>query len=88
MNAMNLVGLALGGIMLVSLGQLIDLVRFRWRGTRTIGRVTSLEREDTGEGSPVFAPAVEYLVNGQTWTIRPLIARWPAPYQVGQDVPV
>jgi len=89
-NWFSVVYLALGGVVFVSIFQMIDLVRYRWLGSPISGRVTELQREamsDENDGW-VYTPVIEYVVDEQTWRIKPLIAMWPALYRVGQEVPV
>jgi hypothetical protein len=47
----SLVCFTLGGVVVVSIGQIIDLVRYQWRGVLTTGRVVKLEEEETSEGA-------------------------------------
>jgi len=84
-----LVCFTLGGVVIVSVGQLIDLVRYRWRGIVTTGRVIRLEEQETSEGGgPVFTPIIEYCVDEQRCRIKSIIAMSPALYREGQEVPV
>jgi|GEM_PF-7123935 Protein of unknown function (DUF3592). len=85
--ALACVGL-LCGVVFVSFCQIIDLVRHRWLGRLTTGRVIQLEEHESNEGGPVFIPIVEYRVGEQSWRIKSLIAMAPALYQAGQEVPV
>jgi hypothetical protein len=79
----------LGGVVVVSIGQIIDLVRHRWLGTLTTGRVIKLEEQESSEGGgPVFTPIIEYRVDERRRRIKSLIAMSPALYRVGQEVPV
>jgi Protein of unknown function (DUF3592) len=88
-NWLALMSLALGGVVFVSIGQIIDLVRYRWRGTLTTGRVIHLAEEETSEGGgPVFVPIAEYRVHEKRWRIKSMIAMAPALYREGQEVPV
>jgi membrane protein implicated in regulation of membrane protease activity len=84
-----LLTLALAGVIFIACCQIISLLWHRYRGTRTTGRVISLEEQElSDDDGPVFTPIVQYRVGDQTRRIKSLIAMAPALYQVGQDVPV
>src|SRR5262245_3610893 len=89
-NWLSLVGLALLGVVFVSIAQLIDLLRYRLLGTMTTGTVARLEQETMSDDSYgfVFTPAVEYEVGGEHFSIKSVIAMSPALYKTGQSVPV
>jgi hypothetical protein len=89
-NWLPLVYLGLGSVIFVSVCQLIDLVRYRWTGLRTTGKVIRLEQQEmSGEYEDyVYTPIIEYHVDGQPRRIKSVIAIYPALYHVGQEVPV
>ena|SRR5581483_3898720 len=89
-NWFSVVYLAVGGVVFVAIFQMIDLVRYRFLGIRTSGRVMKLQREAMSDESDgwVFTPVIEYVVGEQPRRIKPAIAIWPALYEVGQEVPV
>jgi hypothetical protein len=79
---------ALAGVVFVSVGQLIELLRYQRRGALTTGKVTKLEKKETSDGGPVFTPIIEYRVGKDVWRIESVIAMAPALYHEGQEVPV
>jgi len=87
-DLLAIVRVTLAGIALLSFWQLIDLVRYRYFGARTSGRVIKLEEQQCNEGEPVYAPIVEYRVAEESWRLKSLIAMYPALYREGQEVPV
>jgi len=79
----------LAGVVALSLWQLIDLVRFRWFGLLTTGRIIEIIEVPGRQGirGKVYAAVVEYHVDGDPWRLKSPIAT-SAYYQLGQEVPV
>ena len=70
-------------------GQMLVLLRYRWCGTRTMGKVVKIE-EDSGydNDGPVFRPLVEYRVDEKPFRITSVIFMYPSLYRLGEAVPV
>jgi hypothetical protein len=80
--------LLLGGVVVIPVWQMVDLAWYRWRGTRVMGKVIELDKQDDTEGQPTYAPVIEYRIGAERFEIRPQGFVAPALYRVGQSVPI
>jgi hypothetical protein len=78
----------LGAVLVIPVWQMIDLAWYRWRGTRVMGKVVELDKNDESERSPTYAPVIEYRVGSEKCQIRPQVHIAPSLYRVGQEVPI
>ena len=77
------------GVIALSLWHIVDLVRFRWFGLVTTGRVVEIieRRGRRGFSGRTYAPVFEYHVDGDAWRVTSRIST-SAHYHLGQEVPV
>jgi hypothetical protein len=89
---LSVVGVVFGGFGLFCLHQVLTLVRYARRGQRAEGRVSKVERHESGGGrsgrSVSYHVTVAYEVGGRSFEIGPAMGSNPPLYRKDERLPV